>query len=258
MSDANRVKLHAQARFGHLAQVYVQSERHAQGPELARMLELAQPQADWLALDVATGGGHTARTFAPHVRQVIAADIALPMLQAARVMIALPSVSYVASDAENLSFGGGLFDLVTCRIAPHHFPDVFRFVQECARVLRPGGLLLVQDLTVPDDERAARYIDSFNRLRDPSHHRCYAPYEWRGLFLDAGLDVEHIETLEHTILLLDWAAQQNCSPAVIERLHILLRQAPQAVAAHLRPFAAGTPDALYTQTHVLLMGRKPV
>jgi SAM-dependent methyltransferase len=251
------VKAQAQARFGQFANVYVHSERHAQGPELARMVELAQPQADWLALDVATGGGHTARTFAPHVRQVIAADIALSMLQAARTTIDSPNVAYVASDAENLSFSSSTFDLVTCRIAPHHFPDVFRFVQECARILKPGGLLLVQDLSVPDDERAARYIDSFNRLRDPSHHRCYAIYEWQGMFLDAGLDVEHVETVEHVLNLMAWAEQQACSVAAVKRLQILLKQAPQAVAEHLRPFAVGTPDASFMQMHVLLMGRKP-
>jgi ubiquinone/menaquinone biosynthesis C-methylase UbiE len=251
------VKAQAQARFSQFAQVYVHSERHAQGPELTRMLELSQPQADWLALDVATGGGHTARTFAPHVRRVIAADIALPMLQAARATIDAPNVVYTVSDAENLSFADGLFDLVTCRIAPHHFPDVFHFVQECARVLKPGGLLLVQDLSVPDDERAARYMDSFNRLRDPSHHRCYALYEWQGMFLDAGLNVEQVETVAYTIQLVEWAEQQACSPAVVERLQIMLKQAPQAVAEHLRPFAVGTPDATYTQMHVILMGRKP-
>jgi ubiquinone/menaquinone biosynthesis C-methylase UbiE len=267
------VKEQAQTRFGQFAQAYIISERHARGPELTRMLELAQPQADWLALDVATGGGHTARRFAPHVRQVVAADIALPMLQAARAAnlssnasvvgeglrpspTQTERINYVVSDAENLSFADGLFDLATCRIAPHHFPDVFRFVQESVRVLRPGGLLLVQDLTVPDDERAARYVDSFYRLRDPSHHRCYAPYEWRGIFLDAGLDVEHLEALEHRIMLLPWAEQQACSTAVIERLQILLKQAPQAVAEHLRPFAVGTSDASYTQTHVMLLGRK--
>src|SRR5690606_26317793 len=109
----------------------------------------------------------------------------------------------------------------------------------------------------PDDERAARYIDSFNRLRDPSHHRCYAIYEWQGMFLDAGLDVEHVETVEHVLNLMAWAEQQACSEAVVERLQILLKQAPQAVAEHLRPFAVGTPDASFMQMHVLLMGRKP-
>jgi ubiquinone/menaquinone biosynthesis C-methylase UbiE len=256
MSSADSVKAQAQARFSRLAQVYVTSERHAHGPELVRLLELAQPQSGWRVLDVATGGGHTARTFAPHVRQVIAADIAPDMLKAARAAIDVPNVIYVAADAERLSFASSLFDLVTCRIAPHHFPDVFTFVRECARVLKPDGRLLVQDLCVPDDERAARYVDAFYRLRDPSHHRCYAPYEWQGMFLDAGLHVEQVETVEMTLALIPWAEQQDCSAYVVERLQILLKQAPKVVADHLRPLAIGTPDALYTQTHAIILGRK--
>ncbi|MBZ0302612.1 MAG: class I SAM-dependent methyltransferase, partial [Anaerolineae bacterium] len=205
MSSGESIKAQAQQRFSRFAQTYVASERHARGGELARLLELAQPQPDWLVLDVATGGGHTARTFAPHVRQMVAADISCTMLEAARGTIDAPNGGYVASDAENFAFSEACFDLVTCRIAPHHFPDVFRFVQECARVLKPGGLLLVQDLSVPEHDRAARYIDSFYRLRDPSHQRCYAEYEWRGLFLDAGLEVTHSEPIEISIMLVPWA-----------------------------------------------------
>lgn len=256
MSSGDSIKAQARARFSQFAQAYVTSERHAQGPELARLLELTQPQPGWLMLDIATGGGHTARTFAPHVRQVIAADIAPVMLDAARATISMTNVHCVATDAENLAFASAQFDLVTCRIAPHHFPDVYRFVGESARVLKPGGIFAVQDLTVPEDDRAARYVDAFYRLRDPSHHRCYAEYEWRGMFLDHRLDVEHTEALTHVIDLLPWAAQQGCTPYVIERLHILLKQAPRAVAEHFHPFAVGTPDALYQQTHLIIIGRK--
>jgi ubiquinone/menaquinone biosynthesis C-methylase UbiE len=252
------VKAAAQARFSRFAQAYIYSERHASGPELARLVALAEPQPDWRVLDVATGGGHTARTFAPSVRQVIAADIAPVMLAAARATAPADlRILYTATDAERLAFASAIFDLVTCRIAPHHFPDVYAFVSECARVLKPGGRLLVQDLTVPEDDRAARYIDSFYRLRDPSHHRCYAEYEWRGLLLDAGLQVAHTETVTHLINLNDWAAQQACTPYVVERLHLLLYQAPAAVAQFLQPFAITTPDALYTQPHLIILGHKP-
>jgi len=256
MTSENRIKAWSQARFSRFAQAYVVSERHARGAELARLVELAQPQADWRVLDVATGGGHTARTFASHVRQVVAADIAPTMLNAARATISAPNVVYAVSDAENLAFASEQFDLVTCRIAPHHFPDVYRFVQECARVLKPGGSLIVQDVTVPEDERSARYIDSFFRLRDPSHNRCYAEYEWRGMFLDAGLTVAHTETIAHQIALLPWAEQQACSDYVIERLHILLQQAPQAVREWMQPQCIGTADATFQQAHVIIVGRK--
>src|SRR5689334_7646748 len=149
MSDD--IKSHAQERFGKYAQGYVDSKSHAQGGELGRLVELAQPQSDWLALDVATGGGHTALTFAAHVRQVIAYDMTLPMLQAARKFIEpkAENVAFAAGDAENLPFAPASFNLITCRIAAHHFPDVFKFVQSCARSLKPGGMLLVQDHVLP-------------------------------------------------------------------------------------------------------------
>ncbi len=254
------VKAQAQQRFGQFAQGYVTSPSHARGADLERLLELAQPQPDWLALDVATGGGHTALTFAPHVGRVIASDLTPAMLGAARAFIrerGAANVIFTTGDAEALPFATGTFDLVTCRIAPHHFPDVFRFVQESARVLKPGGALLVEDQLVPDDDRAARYVDAFERLRDPSHHRIYADYEWRGLFLDAGLTVEHAESLVKSgTRLLPWAERQGCAPGIIERLQVMLAQAPEAVAAWLRPTCAGTPDAAFDHHYILILGRK--
>lgn len=260
MSEKEDVKAQAQARFGQYAEGYVKSTSHASGADLERLVELAQPGSDWLALDIATGGGHTALRFAPHVRHVIAADLTPRMLVAARTFITgkgIPNVDYSAGDAENLPFASDTFDLVTCRIAPHHFPDCFRFVQECARTLKPGGLLLIEDHVLPDDERAGRYVDSFERLRDPSHVRGYAAYEWQGMFLDAGLTVEQSETLSKSgSKLLPWAERQGCTPEVIEHLQIMLAQAPAAVAEWMQPTCAGTPDATFDHHYIIIMGRK--
>lgn len=256
MSD---IKSQAQQRFGQRAQGYVSSQTHAKGADLERLVELAQPQPGWLALDVATGGGHTALKFAPRVGKVIASDLTPAMLRAARDFIrgsGAANVAFSAADAESLPFASETFDLVTCRIAPHHFPDVFRFIQECARVLKPGGLLLIQDQLVPDDDRAARYVDAFERLRDPSHHRVYAEYEWRGMFLDAGLSVEAVEGYAKTADLVPWAQLQDCSAEVIERLQVMLAQAPQAVADWLHPACAGTPDATFDHRYIIITGRR--
>lgn len=250
----------SRARFGQHAQGYVHSSVYAAGADLDRLLALAAPQPEWTVLDIATGGGHTALAFAPHVRRVVAADLTPAMLRGARRFLAergAANIAFAAADAENLAFADSTFDLVTCRIAPHHFPDCFRFVCECARVLRPGGLLLIEDHVLPENDRAARYIDAFERLRDPSHHRAYAEYEWRGLFLDAGLLVEHTETLRHSAGgLVAWAARQGCTPETIERLQVMLAQAPDAARAWLNPRCAGAPDADFDHAYIIIAGRR--
>ncbi|MCE2473675.1 MAG: methyltransferase domain-containing protein, partial [Anaerolineae bacterium] len=91
------------------------------------------------------------------------------------------NVSFQEADAEDLPFESDQFDLVTCRIAPHHFPDAQRFLRECARVLRPGALLILQDQLLPDDNEAAQFVDAFERLRDPSHNRAFNEAEWTSM-----------------------------------------------------------------------------
>ena len=73
--EHNDSKSLSRKRYTRFAEGYVTSKTHAKGTELDRLVEIAQPQPDWVVLDVATGGGHTALKFAPLVAQVIATDI---------------------------------------------------------------------------------------------------------------------------------------------------------------------------------------
>ena len=250
----------SQRRFAAFAEDYVTSKTHANGAELDRLVAIAQPGADWHLLDIATGGGHTALTFAPHVAHVTASDLTPRMLEKAQGFITgkgVKNVDFQLADAENLPFDGDVFDLVTCRIAPHHFPDAFKFVQEGARVLKPGGMLLVQDHVLPDDERTADYVDAFEKYRDPSHNRAFPEYAWRGMFLDAGLTIQHTEQLTKRHNFVDWTARQQCDAATIERLTVLLARAPQAVAAWMQPQAIGTAECTFVDHHIIIAGRKP-
>lgn len=253
------IKSQVQAQFGAHAQGYVESKTHAQGAELERLIELVQPKPDWRTLDVATGGGHTALTFSRYVQDSIAYDLTFPMLQAARQHIraqGVTNVMFVSGDAENLPFAPASFQLVTCRIAAHHFPDVFKFVQACYRVLAAGGVLLVQDQVLPNDKQAAHYVDSFEALRDPSHNRGYNEYEWRGMFLDADFVVEHSEIIIKRHDLLPWAQRLGCIPITLERLQVMLLQAPPRVKEWMLPEYAGTDYATFCNRHMIIMGRK--
>ncbi len=256
MSDSKKL---SRERYSQFAAGYVTSQGHAKGSELDRLVAIAQPQSDWRVLDIATGGGHTALKFAPHVAHVIASDLTPKMLEKAAAFIAdqgVTNVDFKEADAENLPFDAAQFDLVTCRIAPHHFPNAQQFVHESTRVLKPGGLLLVQDHVLAEDESAAAYADHFEKLRDPSHHQAFTEAQWRAMFAAAGLVVEHTEQLIKRHNFLDWAQRQGNSPELIAQLEGLLRNAPPLAQEWLLAEQIGTPDASFVNHHIIIAGRK--
>lgn len=247
-----------QERFGPNAAAYAVSPNHAQGKSLQRLIELAQPQKHWHMLDIATGAGHTALTFAPFVADVIASDITPQMVRQAQTLAherGLTNVRTQLADAENLPFEAQSFDLVTCRIAPHHFPNAKQFVAECARVLRPGGLLIVDDNIAPEDTVGARYIDDYEKLRDPSHVRCLPPSEWRALFEQAGLTVLHDELIEKQIGFEEWCGHQKTPPALVEQLRVVLLNAPESAKALMKPVTVDG-GLRFSMVEGIFVGRK--
>jgi ubiquinone/menaquinone biosynthesis C-methylase UbiE len=249
----------SQQRYSQLAQEYVESASHASGSELQRLADIAKPQPEWLVLDIATGGGHTARTFAALTRQIIASDLTLKMLVAARQHLAksgVQNVSFTTADAENLPFPEATFDLLTCRIAAHHFPNAQNFVNQSVRVLKTGACLLLQDHVLPDERNAARYVDAFEKLRDPSHNRAFSQAEWIAIFLSAGLQVTHVEQIIKRHELLPWAQRQNCSPQVVRQLRALLINAPPIVSEWMQPQDPEDPRGSFANRHLLICGKK--
>lgn len=256
MTDSKKL---SQERYNRFAQGYVTSQSHAKGADLDLLVDIAEPQPTWRVLDIATGGGHTALKFAPYVAHVTASDLTPNMLEAARAFIskqAVTNIDFQEADAENLPFEDASYELVTCRIAPHHFPDCARFVRESARVLKPGGLLLVQDHVLPEDEEAARYVDSFEKLRDPSHNRAFNKGEWVAMFRSAGLNVEHSEHIVKQHEFQNWTERQDCTPDVIAQLEQMLFAAPPLAAEWLQVQNAGTAQATFANHHLILAGRK--
>ncbi|HLI52114.1 MAG TPA: hypothetical protein VKU87_09965, partial [Thermomicrobiaceae bacterium] len=68
------IKERVRKQYGSVGDAYVVSATHREGADLDRLVEWAELTPEVDALDVATGGGHTARAVAPHVRHVTVTD----------------------------------------------------------------------------------------------------------------------------------------------------------------------------------------
>lgn len=239
MNDQS-LKAAVQAQFAASAEAYVTSTVHANKPDLQRMVALAELRGDERVLDIATGGGHTALAFAPHVREVVATDLTPAMLAAAERFITEQltaadralNVRFERADAEALPFDDASFDVVTCRVAPHHFSDVALFVREVARVLRPGGVFALDDTIAPADPALDQFINTVEKLRDPTHVRDYTVSEWQSFCADAGLRVSSSETFTKTLPFEDWCVRARVTPDTqTELTRLLLAATPAAQQA---------------------------
>lgn len=231
-----------QQQFGAHAEAYVRSAVHARGDSLRRLAELADPQPAWLALDVAPGGGHSALAIARGAGQVIALDLTFAMLAAARAFgreQGLANILWLQGDGERLPFPAAVFDLVTCRVALHHFPHQAAAIREWARALKPGGRLVLVDNISPDEAEAAAYVNAFEKLRDPSHGQLHPLDELLGFCRQAGLSVQHQERLLKPMGFHAWMERMGVSPDDRARLTELLWGSQGAARAFLNPQGSG-------------------
>jgi ubiquinone/menaquinone biosynthesis C-methylase UbiE len=228
-----------QEQFGKTAASYLTSAPHAKGASLERLVALTSPQKNWRGLDVATGGGHVAYTFAPHVERMWATDITQEMLDMVRGEAGkrgLKNLRTAYAKAEALPFEDASFDLVTCRIAPHHFDSIPDFLKEVARVLKPSGVVAIVDNVVPAGS-TGDYVNAFERFRDPSHLRAWTMEEWRKAFAGAGLKVTHEEQIFKTMEFKTWAARHDTD--MQNFLRAMLKEMTPEVKAVLEPKGSG-------------------
>jgi SAM-dependent methyltransferase len=185
------------------ADAFRESPTHRAGPDLDLLVEWCEPGHDVKVLDVATGGGHVARRLREEGCTVVTVDPAPGM------------EPDVVAPAEELPFEDGSFDVVTCRIAAHHFHDVRKAVAEMARV---SGRLLV----IEDNIFRGEHVEEAERLRDPSHVRCYSEDAWRQMVEQAGFEVEQLEHFPRRQSFDAWLARVDTPPDAAAQIRDLL------------------------------------
>jgi SAM-dependent methyltransferase len=185
------------------ADAFRDSPTHRAGPDLDLLIEWCEPGPDAKVLDVATGGGHVARRLREEGCTVVTVDPA-PGMKAD-----------VLAPADHLPFEDGSFDVVTCRIAAHHFADVQAAVQEMARV--SNRLLVIEDNLFRGEQ-----VEEAERLRDPTHVRCYSEDEWKGFVTGAGFEVEQVEHFDRRQSVDAWLERVDTPPDAAARIRELL------------------------------------
>jgi ArsR family transcriptional regulator len=108
-------------------------------------------------LDIGTGTGRLLELLAPLVSAGLGVDASRAMLALARARLARPGFSHCAvrlADMYRLPLPDGGFDLVLMHMVLHHAEDPAAALAEAARVLRPGGRLVVVDLAPHENAEA--------------------------------------------------------------------------------------------------------
>jgi len=125
--------------FSILAPLY---DRLISSPEKTKILELAMLPTEGSLLDAGGGTGRISQQLVGHAKQVIVLDASLKMLTEAMSKNGLRAVG---SETEFLPFSDASFERVTMVDVLHHVAQQKRSLQEMWRVLKPGGILVVEE-----------------------------------------------------------------------------------------------------------------
>ena len=163
-------------------------------------------------IDVACGPGVVSAALASRAASVTAFDATEAMIEKARARCDaadLSNVEFKTGDAHQLPFATEQFDGVVSRLAVHHFADPAKAIQEMVRVLKPGGVLVIADVTVSETKSDADLQNAIEILRDPSHVAMLPETELVGLFERAGLKQVVTDTWEKTREFDEWMGVVN-------------------------------------------------
>lgn len=183
----------ASERFNTIANHFATSEVHKYSPTMALLHQLLIATESSLKeiCDIACGSGHMGLSFEKYVTRLVGVDPAPAMLEEFQKQAKAKGikVELIRAFAENIPLESNQFDVAVSRLAPHHFSDVQKAINEMARIVKPHGYIAVIDLQGEEDPEVDAFNHQLEVLHDPTHVRSYQTCQWRKFFHHAGLKV---------------------------------------------------------------------
>ncbi len=254
-----RLRRKIEQEFGRLARAYARLAAEKARREIREMIAWIKPHSDQRVLDVACGPGTLAHAMAPLTAQVVAVDLCLPMLQAARKAQSdsSPTLLLTQGDVEELPYRSQTFDLVTCTYSFANFPGPLRVVKELARVTRRGGQIAVIDLVAPENSAQRKYLTRLEALRGHLYTRILKRSEFLDLFAKARCALKSCRVRVRRRSFRNWLQMSPAAadPRRAHRLRQMLLDSVEGDLAGLRPRAVPG-DILFHHTTAWFLLRR--
>lgn len=155
-------------------------------------------------LDIGTGTGRMLEIMAPHIERGLGIDLSHDMLRVARANLENAGCRHCQvrhGDMYNLQVASAEFDLVVLHQVLHYAEEPAAVIEEAARALRAGGLLIAVDFSAHEEQF----------LREEHQHRWlgFEETEVAGWCLGAGLEPQSVTRLQGSPLTVTiWPAQR--------------------------------------------------
>lgn len=213
-------------QFGDMAMSYLVSTVHAKGEDLERLSSLVSKLRPTRALDIGCGAGHASYAMAAGgASGVVAYDLSGQMLSVVANEAkarALDQITTKQGTSNKLPFSDGSFEFVATRFSAHHWFDMNASLAEIARVLSPGGTLVVIDIVSPETSLYDTVLQTIEFLRDNSHVRNYRVSEWEKMLFNYGFSTIGHNRWKLHIEFESWTARISTSPDLVKALHTTL------------------------------------
>jgi len=175
------------------------------------------PEDAGRVLDVGTGTGRVLELLAPRVSQGVGVDASKAMLALARSRLARAGLAHCAvrlADMYRLPLADASFDLAVTQMVLHYAEDPPGVLAEVARVLRPGGRLIIVDLAQHDRE------DVTTRLA----HRWpgFSDDAMRSLLAQVGMEQGEAVPIEGPLAIRLWPATRGVDAPVVQSRELVV------------------------------------